>query len=118
MSPPLACGDARRVQGAPGDRQSRPALRVCSRPIPTGSVKEPASVAGRSAMAWRDLVSEAELEENVPRLVEVDGHALCVVRACGGIHVIDDTCTHEDYSLSEGEVYPEFCEIECPKHAS
>ena len=69
-------------------------------------------------MPWRELVPEAELEDGKPRRVEVDGRAFCVVKACGGIHVLDDVCTHEDYSLSEGEVFEEFCEIECPKHAS
>jgi 3-phenylpropionate/trans-cinnamate dioxygenase ferredoxin subunit len=31
---------------------------------------------------------------------------------------VDDCCSHEDYSLSEGEVLEEECEIECWKHGS
>ena len=27
-------------------------------------------------------------------------------------------CSHEDYSLAEGEVWEDECEIECPKHGS
>ena len=31
---------------------------------------------------------------------------------------IGDECSHEDYSLSEGDVWEDECEIECPKHGS
>jgi 3-phenylpropionate/trans-cinnamate dioxygenase ferredoxin subunit len=33
-------------------------------------------------------------------------------------YAIDDTCSHADYSLSEGDVWEEEREIECPKHGS
>ena len=33
-------------------------------------------------------------------------------------HAVDDECSHEDYSLSEGEVWVDECEIECPRHGS
>ena len=29
-----------------------------------------------------------------------------------------DRCSHADFSLSEGEIWPEECEIECWKHGS
>jgi 3-phenylpropionate/trans-cinnamate dioxygenase ferredoxin component len=57
--------------------------------------------------------------------VDVDGHRLCLVRLAsttpGGTddwYVIDDRCSHADYSLSEGDVWEEEREIECPKHGS
>ena len=57
--------------------------------------------------------------------VDVDGHRLCLVRlaptAPGGPddwYVVDDRCSHADYSLSEGDVWEEEREIECPKHGS
>jgi 3-phenylpropionate/trans-cinnamate dioxygenase ferredoxin subunit len=34
----------------------------------------------------------------------------------GGVYAIDDTCTHQDASLSDG--WLEGCEVECPLHAS
>jgi 3-phenylpropionate/trans-cinnamate dioxygenase ferredoxin subunit len=34
----------------------------------------------------------------------------------GRVFAIDDTCTHQDASLSDG--WLEGCEIECPLHAS
>ena len=49
--------------------------------------------------------------------VEIDGHAIAVVReSSGAVHAIDDTCTHENISLSEGEV--EDGEVECWLHGS
>jgi 3-phenylpropionate/trans-cinnamate dioxygenase ferredoxin subunit len=50
--------------------------------------------------------------------VDVEGHRLCVVNVDGDFFVIGDRCSHADYSLSEGEVWPEEHEIECPQHGS
>jgi 3-phenylpropionate/trans-cinnamate dioxygenase ferredoxin subunit len=48
----------------------------------------------------------------------VEGEAICLVRTNDGFRAIGDTCSHEDYSLAEGEVDLESCEIECWKHGS
>ena len=52
------------------------------------------------------------------RRVDVDGYRLCVVRIGDDWYAINDECSHEDYSLSEGDVWEDECEIECPKHGS
>ena len=49
---------------------------------------------------------------------DVDGHRLAIVHIDDSWYVVGDECSHEDYSLSEGDVWPEECEIECPKHGS
>ena len=49
---------------------------------------------------------------------EVAGQPLCVVRIEEHWYVIGDRCSHGDYSLSEGEVWEDDREIECPKHGS
>jgi 3-phenylpropionate/trans-cinnamate dioxygenase ferredoxin component len=49
---------------------------------------------------------------------DVDGRRLCVVNVEGTFYVIADECSHADYSLSEGEVWEDRREIECPKHGS
>jgi 3-phenylpropionate/trans-cinnamate dioxygenase ferredoxin subunit len=48
--------------------------------------------------------------------VEIDGLPVAVVRSDGELYAIDDTCSHEEVSLSEGEV--EDGEIECWLHGS
>jgi 3-phenylpropionate/trans-cinnamate dioxygenase ferredoxin component len=42
--------------------------------------------------------------------------AIAVFNADGELYAIDDTCTHQDASLSDGWV--EGCLVECPLHAS
>jgi 3-phenylpropionate/trans-cinnamate dioxygenase ferredoxin component len=49
---------------------------------------------------------------------DVEGHRLCLVHIADDWYVIGDECSHEDYSLSEGDVWADECEIECPKHGS
>jgi len=48
---------------------------------------------------------------------EVDGELVAIVRdSAGDIHAIEDTCSHANVSLSEGDV--EDGEIECWLHGS
>ena len=49
---------------------------------------------------------------------DVSGHRIAVVRIGDDFYAIGDRCSHADYSLAEGEVYPEEREIECWKHGS
>ena len=59
-----------------------------------------------------------ELEPNTARKFEIGRTKVCVVRIGDDLYAIDDTCSHADYSLAEGEVYDEEREIECWKHGS
>ena len=49
---------------------------------------------------------------------EVGKHRVAIVRCDDDVYAIGDTCTHADFSLSEGEVYCDEREIECWKHGS
>ena len=59
-----------------------------------------------------------DVESGSARRFDIEGHRLAIVRIEDSWYVIGDECSHEDYSLSEGEVWPDECEIECPKHGS
>jgi 3-phenylpropionate/trans-cinnamate dioxygenase ferredoxin subunit len=59
-----------------------------------------------------------ELEAGTPRRLVIDGIAVAVVRIGDEIHAVGDVCSHANVSLSEGEVWCEEREIECPKHGS
>ena len=48
----------------------------------------------------------------------MDGHRIALVRIGDAFFAVDDECSHEDFSLSEGEVWADECEIECPRHGS
>jgi 3-phenylpropionate/trans-cinnamate dioxygenase ferredoxin subunit len=49
---------------------------------------------------------------------DVEGHRIALIRIGDDFYAIGDRCSHADYSLAEGEVYPEDLEIECWKHGS
>jgi len=49
--------------------------------------------------------------------VEAGGIELALARGeDGGVHALEDRCTHEDVALSDGDV--EGCTLECWKHGS
>jgi 3-phenylpropionate/trans-cinnamate dioxygenase ferredoxin subunit len=52
------------------------------------------------------------------RRFDVDGHRVAMVRIGDDFYAIGDRCSHADYSLSEGDVWEDELEIECPKHGS
>jgi 3-phenylpropionate/trans-cinnamate dioxygenase ferredoxin component len=58
----------------------------------------------------------AALSEGKPLKVAVDGVAVCVVRVGNEVFAIDDTCSHSDASLSEGDVSG--FKIECWLHGA
>jgi 3-phenylpropionate/trans-cinnamate dioxygenase ferredoxin subunit len=59
-----------------------------------------------------------ELAPGAAKRVEVDGHAIAVVRIGDDVYALGDTCSHANVSLSEGEVLADEREIECWKHGS
>ncbi|HVC26203.1 MAG TPA: non-heme iron oxygenase ferredoxin subunit [Acidimicrobiales bacterium] len=64
------------------------------------------------------LCGAQELAVGEARRFESDAGSICLVRCDAGFRAVADTCSHEDFSLSEGEVDPGACEIECWKHGS
>jgi 3-phenylpropionate/trans-cinnamate dioxygenase ferredoxin subunit len=69
-------------------------------------------------MADLRVCSVKDVEAGSAKRVDVDGRRLCVVRIGDDFYVVDETCSHPDYSLSEGDVWEDEREIECPKHGS
>ena len=58
-----------------------------------------------------------ELPEVGVACVEIDGQRIAIVRdEAGDLHAVDDTCSHANVSLSEGDV--ENSTIECWLHGS
>jgi 3-phenylpropionate/trans-cinnamate dioxygenase ferredoxin subunit len=50
--------------------------------------------------------------------IDVAGLRLAVVHIGDDWYAIADRCSHADESLSEGDVWPDERELECPKHGS
>ena len=59
-----------------------------------------------------------ELSSGQARRFDVGGHRIALVRTDEEFHAIGDRCSHENYSLAEGEVWVDEREIECPRHGS
>ncbi|MEX0663444.1 MAG: non-heme iron oxygenase ferredoxin subunit [Acidimicrobiia bacterium] len=59
-----------------------------------------------------------DVKSGSARRVDVDGHRIAIVRIGDDWYALGDECSHADYSLSEGDVWEDEREIECPKHGS
>ena len=57
-----------------------------------------------------------QMTEGKPVLIEKNGKSICVARVGDEVFAIDDTCTHSDASLSEGDVTG--FKIECWLHGA
>ena len=66
--------------------------------------------------AWHRVGPAEELPDGALRRVEAAGHAVCVGRVDGGWVAFDDTCTHEECPLSDGEL--DGAIVVCPCHGS
>jgi 3-phenylpropionate/trans-cinnamate dioxygenase ferredoxin subunit len=63
------------------------------------------------------VASEADLEPGSLKRVAVGDTAVCLARTeSGDWFAIADTCSHEEYSLSQGDLWGQ--EVECPMHGS
>jgi len=65
-----------------------------------------------------DVGALDEFEVAKPRQLQVGELVLMGVRVGDDVFVLDDRCSHEDFSLSEGAVDVETCEIECARHGA
>jgi len=57
-----------------------------------------------------------QLAQGKPMRIEKDGKSICVAKIGDEVFAIDDTCTHSDASLSEGDI-TDF-KIECWLHGA
>jgi 3-phenylpropionate/trans-cinnamate dioxygenase ferredoxin subunit len=64
------------------------------------------------------LCRRQELAPGQVRRFDGEGYRIALVRIADDFYAVGDRCSHEDYSLSEGEVWEDECELECPRHGS
>ncbi len=65
-----------------------------------------------------DLGALDDFTSGEARQLRVEDRVLVVVRIDQDVYVLDDRCSHEDFSLAQGEVDVETCEIECARHGA
>src|SRR5690606_41311185 len=66
------------------------------------------------AEKWVTVAKEGYLEPGELMYVEVEDEPVVLINLDGELHALNDTCTHEDASLSDGTIVGD--EIECPLH--
>jgi len=63
------------------------------------------------------VASVSDVPAESLKRVEAGGVPICLAHAGdGNFYAIGDTCTHEEFSLSEGELWD--MSVECPHHGS
>ncbi len=67
-------------------------------------------------MEFVKVATVGEIEPGRAKRVEVGEEAIAVFNLDGEYYAIGDTCSHEEASLSEGDVFGE-C-VECPLHGA
>ncbi len=65
-----------------------------------------------------EVCKVSSLDEAVPYCASVDSIDVVVVRCGSEIYCVENVCSHENFPLSDGEVDPIVCEIECARHGS
>jgi 3-phenylpropionate/trans-cinnamate dioxygenase ferredoxin component len=66
-----------------------------------------------------DFVTVARLDDladGAMRSVDIDGEMLILVRRGDAVYCLDDVCTHDGGSLSDGEYWDH--QVKCPRHGA
>lgn len=67
---------------------------------------------------WVEVGRVEDVPEGHAARVEVDEVPLAIFNVAGTFFCLDDTCSHAEASLSEGDLDRDACVIECPLHGS
>ncbi len=68
-------------------------------------------------MSKHAVAKVGDLAVNSMKKVVLDGEEICLAHAeDGAFYALCDICTHEEYSLSDGELWGS--DVECPAHGS
>ena len=67
---------------------------------------------------WVSIAKEGEIPDNCAARIEIDGIPIAVFHIGSKYFATDDTCTHAEASLSDGDIDTERNTVECPYHGS
>jgi 3-phenylpropionate/trans-cinnamate dioxygenase ferredoxin component len=85
-----------------------------------GSTTDPTAGAVTGSVQPRAvrLCGRDDLAPGEARRFDVADLRVALVRIGDDFYAVGDRCSHEDFSLADGEVWAEECELECAKHGS
>jgi len=64
------------------------------------------------------VCTTSTITDGTAQRFDVEGQRLALARIGDDVYCVADRCSHEDFSLSEGEILPAECEIECARHGA
>ena len=67
---------------------------------------------------WVVVARAGDIPPGHAARVEIGETPVAIFNVDGELHCVDDTCTHQETSLSDGDLDVERCAIECPLHGS
>lgn len=67
---------------------------------------------------WVEVARAADIPPGCAARIEIDDVPIAIFNLGGEFYALDDTCSHAEASLSEGDLDPDRCAIECPLHGS
>jgi nitrite reductase/ring-hydroxylating ferredoxin subunit len=65
-------------------------------------------------LTWHEVARTSDLDPGEVMYVEVGNDPVALINLEGEFFALSDICTHQEASLSDGEIYGD--EIECPLH--
>lgn len=69
-------------------------------------------------MAPVRVAAVSDIPEGTGTTVHINGHPVAIFHVGGAFYALDDTCSHAQASLGEGEVDSDEACVECPLHGS
>jgi 3-phenylpropionate/trans-cinnamate dioxygenase ferredoxin component len=67
---------------------------------------------------WVEVALASDIPPGHAARIEIDEVPIAIFNLDGTFYALDDTCSHAEASLSDGDLDPERCAIECPLHGS
>jgi 3-phenylpropionate/trans-cinnamate dioxygenase ferredoxin subunit len=67
-------------------------------------------------MTFVEIAKAGELREGTMKRIDIGGRRILLANVAGRLYAVDDTCTHEQASLSTGVLKGEL--VKCPLHNS
>lgn len=67
---------------------------------------------------WIEVGSVEDVPPGHAARVEIDETPVAIFNCNGTFYALDDTCSHAEASLSDGDLDLSRCAIECPLHGS
>lgn len=68
-------------------------------------------------VSYVEVGPASDIPEGAAVRIEVDGTPVAIFHSGGAFYAIGDTCTHEEWSLSEGELVDDHT-VECALHGA